>query len=54
MVEEADACECHGDAILVARLDDIVITHRAAGLGYILHAALVSALYVVAEWEERV
>ena len=54
MMEQADARESHGDAILVARGNDMVITHGAAGLGNVLHAALVCPLNVVAEGEESV
>ena len=28
MVEQTDARECHGDAILVARIDDVVVADR--------------------------
>lgn len=52
MVEKSYACECHGNAILVASVYYIVIAHRTAGLCYIFHAALVGTLDIVAEWEE--
>ena len=54
MVEQAHAGECHCYAVLVARLDDIVVANRAPGLRYVLHTALVGALNVVAEGEEGV
>ena len=53
-MEESDACESHRDAILVACLDDIVVTHRATGLGYELHSRLMGTLNIIAEGEERV
>ena len=54
MMEQADTCECHCDAILVASVNDIVVTYRTASLCDILYAALVSTLDVVAEREESV
>ena len=54
MVEQADAGEGHGDAVLVAGLDDVVIPDGAAGLGDELHAGLVGPLDVVAKGEESV
>jgi hypothetical protein len=54
MVEQANASECHCDTVLVASLDDIVITNRTTCLSDELNARLVSALDVVAEWEERI
>lgn len=54
MVEQTNARECHGDAILVARIDDVVIADRAARLRNKFYTALVCALNVVAEREERV
>ncbi len=53
-MEQSHAGERHGDAVLVAGHDDVVVAHRAAGLGYVLHAALVGTLDVVAEGEEGV
>ena len=52
MVEQAHTGERHGDAILVAGLNHIVITDRAAGLCDKLHTALMGALDIVAEGEE--
>ena len=54
MMEQSYASECHGDAILVAGLDDIIVANAAAGLCNIFHAALVGALDVVAEGEEGI
>ena len=39
---------------LLQAFDHIVIPHRAAGLGNVLHAALVSSLNIVAEGEEGI
>ena len=54
MVEQPDPRERHGHAVLVACLDDVVVTDRTAGFCDVLNAALVSALNVVAEREESV
>ena len=54
MMEQADTCECHCDAVLVASIDNIVVAYGATCLCNILHTALVSAFDVVAEREECV
>ena len=54
VVEKADSCEGHSDIVLIAGLDDIVITYRAACLGDIAYAALVCALDIVTEGEEGI
>ena len=54
VVEQSHVSEGHGHIVLVAGLDDIVVTDAAAGLCDILHAALVSTLDVVTEGEESV
>ena len=54
MVEQTYASECHCDAVFVASLNNMVIAYRAAGLCNEFHTALMSAFYVVAEWEECV
>lgn len=51
-MEEAYASECHGNAVFIASIDNIVVTHRTACLSNILHTAFVSALDIVAKWEE--
>ena len=52
MMEEADACECHSDAVLIASLDDIVIANRTTSLCNVLHTTFVSTFNVVTKWEE--
>ena len=52
MVEQPYACEGHCNPILIASLDDIVISHAATGLGDKLHTALMGALDIIAEGEE--
>ena len=54
MMEEADVGHRHSDAVLVARLDDVVVADRAAALRDVGDTALVGALHVVAEREECV
>ena len=54
MVEQSHSGEGHGDAILVAGVYDIVVSHGAAGLCYVLHAAFVRAFYIISEWEEGI
>ena len=52
MVEQSHSCECHCHTILIACLDNIVITDRSAGFSNILNTALVSTLDIVTEGEE--
>jgi len=51
-MEQSHASEGHGDAILVASLDDIVVADATASLRNIADATLVGTLDVVAEGEE--
>ena len=37
-MEQTDACECHSDVVLIACLDNIVVTDRTAGLCNVLYA----------------
>lgn len=53
-MEQAYTGHSHDDAVLIASVDDIIVADAASGLGHILHAASVSALDVVAEWEEGI
>ena len=54
MVEQAHAGEGHGNAVLIAGFDNMVVAHAAAGLCYVGHAALMRPLDIVAEGEESV
>ena len=54
MVEQSYSCEAHCHAVFVTCLDNIVIADRTTRLCDILDAALVSALDIVAEWEESI
>ena len=52
VVEQSYAGEGHCDAVLIACLDNIIISDRATRLSDILNTASVSSLYIIAEWEE--
>ena len=54
MPEMPDAGEHHGDAVLVGRLDDVLVAHRAARLNDRGGAGLDAGEHPVGEWEERV
>ena len=54
VVEQPHPRKRHHDAILIGRLNDIVVPDAAAGLGDVLHAGLSRSLHVVAEGEEGV
>jgi hypothetical protein len=52
MMEQSYTGKGHCNAILVACVDDMVITHTSASLGNIFYSTLMGTLYVVTEWEE--
>ena len=52
MMEQSYTGKGHCNAILVAGVDDMVITHTSASLGNIFYSTLMGTLYVVTEWEE--
>ena len=54
MVEQSDTRKRHSDIVLVAGLDNVVVTDRAAGLRDVLNARFVGSFDIVAEGEERV
>ena len=54
MMEEADAGEGHGNAVLVACGDDMVVANRTAGLRHIAYATLVGTFDVVTKGEEGI
>ena len=53
-MEQTHAGEGHGHTVLVAGLDNQIVTDRSAGLGDVAHAALLGALDVVTEREEGI
>ena len=52
MVEKTHSCECHCHAVLIAALDNDIVTDRSAGLCDILNAGLLRSLDIIAEGEE--
>ena len=54
MVEQTYARKRHCNIVLVAGIDNVVVTDRTAGLCNVLHTAFVCAFNVVTEGEERV
>ncbi len=54
MMEKAKTRKAHYDAVLVAGLDNIVISDGAAGLSDELYAALMGSLNIVTKGEESV
>ena len=53
-MEQPQAAEGHGDAVLVAGIDDLLVADGAAGLHDGSHAGATGALDVVTEGEESV
>ena len=53
-MEQPQAAEGHGDAVLVAGINDLLVTDGAAGLHDGGHAGATGTLDVVAEGEESV
>ena len=54
MMEEANVSKRHGDAVLIACIDNIIVTDATACFCNVFYTTLVSTLDVVAEWEESV
>ena len=54
MVEQSDTGERHSHIVLVAGLNNVVVSDRTAGLSNILNAGTLCSLDIVAEREERV
>ena len=53
-MEQPDAAERHGNAVLIAGVNDLLVADRAAGLDNGSHAGAAGTLDVVAEGEESV
>ena len=53
-MEQPDAAERHGNAVLIAGVNDLLVADRAAGLDNGGHAGAAGTLDVVAEGEEGV
>ena len=54
MMEEANVSERHSNAILVASIDNIIVTDATACFCYVFNTTLVSTFDVVTEWEESI
>ena len=54
MVEKTHSSECHNHTVIVASLDNYVITDRTAGLGNIGNTGFFSAVDIVTEREESI
>ena len=54
MMEQSHAREGHGNAVLVAGHNNMVVANRAASLSNVLYATLVGTLNIVAEGEEGI
>lgn len=53
-MEEANVSKRHSDAILVAGINNIVVTDTTACFCYVFNTTLMSTLNIVAEWEESI
>ena len=53
-MEEANVCKRHSDAVLVAGINNMIVTDTTACFCYVFNTTLVSTLNIVAEWEESI
>ena len=53
-MEQSDSGKCHYHIVLIAAFNYCIISHGTAGLSNIFYAALVCALNIVREGEERI
>ena len=54
MVEQSYACKRHGNAVLVAGHDDMIVADRATSLSDKLHTTLMGSFDIVTEGEEGI
>jgi len=54
MVEKSHSRHSHRHAVLIADLDDVIVSDRSAGLRDNGNAALLRSFDIITEWEERV
>ena len=54
MVEQTDASEGHGNAVLVAGIDNMIVTNATTSLCNVLNTTLVGTFNIVTEWEEGI
>ena len=53
-MEEANVSKRHSDAVLVAGINNMIVTDTTACFCYVFNTPLVSTLNIVAEWEESI
>lgn len=53
-MEEANVSKCHSDAVLVAGINNMIVTDTTACFCYVFNTTLMSTLNIVAEWEESI
>ena len=53
-MEKTHSCECHSHTVFIRALNNEIVADRSAGLCYVFYTALLSALNIVAEGEERI
>ena len=54
MMKEAHTCKRHCDAILVAGINNMIVTDTTACFCYVFNTTLMSTFNIVAEWEESI
>ena len=53
-MEEANVSKRHSDAVLVAGINNMIVTDTTACFCYVFNTTLMSTLNIVAEWEESI
>ena len=51
-MEEANVSKRHSDAVLVAGINNVIVTDTTTCFCYVFNTALVSTLNIITEWEE--
>ena len=54
VMEDANVSKRHSDAVLVAGINNMIVTDTTACFCYLFNTTLVSTLNIVAEWEESI
>ena len=54
MVEETETCHGHGNPVLIAGIDNMVIANGTACLGNVIYPAAMSPFDIVTERKERI
>ena len=53
-MEEANVSKRHSDAVLVAGINNMIVTDTTACFCYVFNPTLMRTLNIVAEWEESI